>query len=91
MAAPASTAPQQPPPPVDEGDQVLDEALDEIFFNEALSDDLEDFVHEWDPNDEAAAVISSDSAPILDDSQLGVKPTYFFPSFPSAFWWRLVG
>lgn len=54
---------------VDEADRILDEAVDELFLNEEGSyDNLNDFVHDWDPEFDD---IDSVGPSVDDDAQLG--------------------
>jgi hypothetical protein len=57
-------------PQADDADRVLDEAVEELFLNEAIaSDSLDDFVHDWDPSNEGnEAYLDS----LQDDCQLGM-------------------
>ena len=56
---------EAPQPANDEASRILDQAVDELFMQDAAdSECLSDFVHDWDP--------AFGAEPVQDDSQLGL-------------------
>lgn len=51
-----------------DGDTILNEAVDELFFYQDEVDNLDDFVHDWDPNFDQSMPVGGT---IEDDAHLG--------------------